>query len=152
MLKLKLQYFGHLMWRPDSLEKTLMVVKFEVRRRRGWQRMRWLDSITDSVNMSLSKLSLGVGDDREAWHAEVHGVSKSRTWLSNWTQLKIWKQTKWPLTDEWIKKIWYIYTMEYYSATQTEWNNTICSNMDATRDYNTKWSKSEKDIYDITYM
>ena len=82
MLKLKLQYFGHLMQRADSLEKTLMLGKIEGRRRRGWQRMRWLDSINDSMDMNLSKLQETV-KDREAWHAAVHGVTKSEAQLSN---------------------------------------------------------------------
>ena len=82
MLKLKLQYFGHLMWRVDSLEKTLMLGKIEGRRRRGWQRMRWSDGITDSVDFSLSKLRK-IAKDREAWRAAVHRVRKSWTWLSD---------------------------------------------------------------------
>ena len=99
MLKLQLQYFGHLMQRADSFEKTLTLEKIEGRRRRGWQRMRWLDGITDSMDMSLNKFQELVMD-REAWCAAVHGVAKSQTRLSNWTELMRVRAPWWD---------WYLY-------------------------------------------
>ena len=94
MLNLKLQFFGHLMWRADSLEKSLMLGKIEGRRGRGWQRMRWLDGIIDSIDMGLDGLRELV-IDREAWHGAVHRVEKSQTWLSDWTELNWWERMPW---------------------------------------------------------
>ena len=99
MLKLKLQYFGHLMWRVDLMEKTLMLGGIGGRRRRGWHRMRWPDGITDLMDMSLSEFRKLVMD-REIWRAAIHGVTKSRTRLSNWTELN-WVLLKQKEEDLW---------------------------------------------------
>ena len=168
---LKHWYFGYVIWGANSLEKTLILGKIKGRSKSGWQRMRWLDGITDSMDMNLSKLWETV-KDRKAWHAEFHMIANSWTWLSNWKTTMFNSSiiiianeaTKCPLPDELIKKTWctcthththtHTHTGEYYSVLKREWYILPLSGtwMDLEGVMLSEINQTEKDKYCMIYL